>query len=163
MPLNIDWQQILLHVLNLALLVAGLYVLLYKPVKRFMDQRAESYRQMAESAREKEAQAEQLREDYRQRLAQADAEIRQRHEKAVSEAEQESQALLANAKAESEKILSVARENAAREEQRILQSAQSEIAKLSVEATRKLMDRPLAEVYDQFLNAAEGSDAHDQP
>ena len=57
----------------------------------------------------------------------------------------------------------MARENAAREEQRILQSAQSEIAKLSVEATRKLMDRPLAEVYDQFLNAAEGSDAHDQP
>ena len=32
MPLNIDWQQILLHVLNLALLVAGLYVLLYKDV-----------------------------------------------------------------------------------------------------------------------------------
>ena len=32
-PLNIDWQQILLHALNLVLLVAGLYLLLYKPVK----------------------------------------------------------------------------------------------------------------------------------
>ena len=36
-PLNIDWQQILLHALNLVILIAGLYLLLFKPVKRFMD------------------------------------------------------------------------------------------------------------------------------
>ena len=32
-PLNIDWQQILLHLLNFAILAGGLYLLLYKPVK----------------------------------------------------------------------------------------------------------------------------------
>ena len=32
MPLNIDWQQILLHLLNFAILFAGLWLLLYKPV-----------------------------------------------------------------------------------------------------------------------------------
>ena len=41
LPLNIDWQQILLHALNLVILVGGLYALLFKPVKKFMDQRAE--------------------------------------------------------------------------------------------------------------------------
>ncbi len=34
-PLNIDWQQILLHIFNLLILVGGLYLLLYKPVKDF--------------------------------------------------------------------------------------------------------------------------------
>ena len=31
-PLNIDFQQILLHLLNFAILGGGLYLLLYKPV-----------------------------------------------------------------------------------------------------------------------------------
>ena len=34
LPLNIDWQQILLHALNLVILVGGLYALLFKPVKK---------------------------------------------------------------------------------------------------------------------------------
>ena len=40
LPLNIDFQQILLHMLNIVLLFGGLYLLLYKPVKKFMDERA---------------------------------------------------------------------------------------------------------------------------
>ena len=36
-PLNIDWQQILLHLLNFAILAGGLYLLLFKPVKAFME------------------------------------------------------------------------------------------------------------------------------
>ena len=39
MPLNIDWQQILLHWMNLAILAGGLYFLLYKPVVDFMHKR----------------------------------------------------------------------------------------------------------------------------
>ena len=36
-PLNIDWQQILLHLLNFVILAGGLYLLLYQPVKAFME------------------------------------------------------------------------------------------------------------------------------
>ena len=39
MPLNIDFQQIFLHLFNFVVLFAILYFLLYKPVKNFMDQR----------------------------------------------------------------------------------------------------------------------------
>lgn len=34
MPLNMDWQQILLHLLNFVILFAILYFLLYEPVKK---------------------------------------------------------------------------------------------------------------------------------
>ena len=30
-PLNIDWQQILLHLFNFTILFGALYILLYKP------------------------------------------------------------------------------------------------------------------------------------
>ena len=43
-PLNIDWQQILLHLLNFVILFAILYFLLYDPVKKFMDKRCEYYK-----------------------------------------------------------------------------------------------------------------------
>ena len=43
MPLNIDWQQILLHLLNFVILFAGLWLLLYKPVRKFMQNRREHY------------------------------------------------------------------------------------------------------------------------
>lgn len=36
-PLNIDWQQILLHLLNFMILFGILYFFLYKPVKDFME------------------------------------------------------------------------------------------------------------------------------
>ena len=51
-PLNIDWQQILLHALNFVILVGGLYFLLYKPVKKFMAQREAHYRDMDEKAKQ---------------------------------------------------------------------------------------------------------------
>ena len=39
MPLNIDLQQICLHLFNFTLLLAILYFLLYQPVKDFMAKR----------------------------------------------------------------------------------------------------------------------------
>ena len=38
-PLNVDWQQILLHLFNFIILFGGLWLLLYKPVKNFMAKR----------------------------------------------------------------------------------------------------------------------------
>ena len=41
MPLNINFQQVFLHMLNFALLFGAMYFLLYKPVKKFMDSRSQ--------------------------------------------------------------------------------------------------------------------------
>ena len=56
-PLNIDPQQILLHWMNLAILTGGLYFLLYKPVKQFMDKRTAHYQELENQAADKLAQA----------------------------------------------------------------------------------------------------------
>lgn len=62
-PLNIDWQQILLHLMNFVILAGGLYFLLYKPVKAFMDKRAAYYQEQADQAAQTtQAMAERSRE-----------------------------------------------------------------------------------------------------
>ena len=75
MPLNIDWQQILLHLLNFVILFAGLWLLLYKPVRKFMNSRREHYEKMDADAEKKSAEAEEKRAEYEKKLAGADAEI----------------------------------------------------------------------------------------
>ena len=49
-PLNLDWQQILLHLFNFVILAGGLYFLLYKPVKKFMDNRTAYYQTLDANA-----------------------------------------------------------------------------------------------------------------
>ena len=69
MPLNIDWQQILLHWMNLAILTGGLYFLLYDPVKRFMEKREAYYRSLDEEA------AKKLQEYYQKNLMEKGVQI----------------------------------------------------------------------------------------
>lgn len=76
-PLNIDWQQILLHLMNFVILAGGLYFLLYKPVKAFMDKRAAYYQEQADQAAQTTQAAQQLKADYEARLSAADDEIRE--------------------------------------------------------------------------------------
>ena len=58
-PLNIDWQQILLHMFNLIILTGGLYFLLYQPVTAFMKKRQEYYAGLEADAQAKLQEAEQ--------------------------------------------------------------------------------------------------------
>ena len=63
MPLNINIQQILLHLLNFVILFAILYFLLYNPVKKFMEKRTEEYKKMDDSAKQNLAEAERKLDD----------------------------------------------------------------------------------------------------
>ena len=73
-PLNIDWQQILLHLFNFVLLAGGLYFLLYAPVRNFMEKRAGDIAAKEKTAAEKEANAAALEAEYRRLLDEAKAE-----------------------------------------------------------------------------------------
>lgn len=72
-PLNIDWQQILLHLLNFVILAGGLYLLLYKPVKTFMEKRQQYYQEQDAKAAKTLADAEKTMAEVRQQLKNADA------------------------------------------------------------------------------------------
>ena len=87
LPLNIDWQQILLHALNLVILVGGLYALLFKPVKKFMDQRAENYQKMKADAEDAKTQAEAFKAELNERMKHADEETQAYRQEAMAKVE----------------------------------------------------------------------------
>lgn len=74
-PLNVDWQQILLHLFNFIILAGGLWLLLYKPVKNFMAKREAHYAEMAQKAQSELDSAEKIKADYQEQLKSVEGEI----------------------------------------------------------------------------------------
>ena len=155
-PLNIDWQQILLHLFNFAILAGGLYLLLYRPVKDFMKKREEHYQSMDEAAERARADAAQLQEQYA-------SEIAQKRVEAQRELDQYRAQQMGAARQEAQSILDRAKENAEREHEEMLARAQKELADLAVTATEKLVLKAQGDPYEQFLDLAERGGAHEQP
>lgn len=161
-PLNIDWQQILLHLFNFAILGGGLYLLLYRPVKQFMERRQTHYEELYQQAEQDRARAERLREEYQARLDQADAAIARKK----ADAEKELNALLSQrideAKQQAEEILAKAREGADREEREMVSKASRELVGIAVTAAEKIALGAEGDPYEQFLNLAERRASHEQ-
>ena len=159
MPLNIDWQQILLHWMNLAILAGGLYFILYRPVKKFIAKREDYYRDLEQQADDKIAQAEQFKAQYGEKLAAADEEIRQARAKAQQAAQQSAQEQLDQARAQAEHIVAQAHAQADRLKEQAVHDSQREIRRLAETATRRLALQQ--DPFDQFLDLAEGGGEHE--
>ena len=161
MPLNINLQQILLHWMNLAILTGGLYFLLFKPVKQFMEKREEHYRELDRRAADKLAQAERLRADCQAKLDAADDEIRQERSQAQQAAAQAAQEQVEQAQEQARHIVAKAHAEAEQTRERAIRESQKEMRELAAQAAKKLAARPGADAFDQFLDLTEGGGTHE--
>ena len=153
--LGIDIQQIFLHLLNFGILFGGLYFILYNPVKKFMDKRVEYYKQMDEEASKKLDEAEALKAEREESLSTLQTEISEKRAEADKELNSYREARTKAAKEEAQKIIDNATAAAQREHDRKIEQSSSELTDLAVKAAKKVMDEPVSDTYDRFLNAAE--------
>lgn len=154
-PLNIDIQQILLHLLNFTILAGGLYILLYNPVKAFMDKRKEYYQGLHDEATKKVEDADNLKNEYENRLKDVEKEILATKQKANEDAKVEANKKLENARAEGEKIIAKAKAEAEYEKEKIIAGATSEIDELVGVAIDKMLQSQTGDAIDDFLAAKE--------
>lgn len=162
MPLNIDWQQILLHLLNFVVLFAVLYFLLYNPVKKFMDKRCEYYKNLDDEAKQNLSETEKAKEKYLSKLASAEKEISDIKEKAHKDIEEANSIKIRQAKEEAEKIIGDARLSAERERSKILKEAQNEISDMVASAAEKvILNSSASDVYDSFFSTVKRGESDD--
>lgn len=157
LPLNIDWQQILLHLFNFLILAGGLYLLLYKPVKQFMEKREAAYKAMDDEARQKAEQAETAQKQAADRLAQLNAEIAKKNSAAAQTASEAAQKILDEANEEKAHIIAAAQKAAEQEKARIVNQAGREIEQLALQAIEKASQTNGKDALDDFLEKAEES------
>ena len=144
LPLNIDFGQILIHMFNLALLFGGLYLLLYKPVKKFMDNRTAEYKAIEDETDEKLRIAEEAQKQAEEKLAGAEMEIARKAEQAKRDAEQEAEDIIKDAQKIKKQIIADAEDAATREKTRMINDAREELAELAVKAAEKVLSEKAA-------------------
>lgn len=154
-PLNLDWQQILLHLMNFVILFAILYFLLYKPVRNFMDKRKAAYQEMDDQANQNKQEAEELKAQYEQQLAAADTEIAEKKQAAINAAEVRAKGIEQKAQEEAADIISKAKRQAESERDRIVGEAGDTITEMAKEAAEKALFGTTSDAFDSFLNMVE--------
>ena len=160
LPLNIDWQQILLHVFNFIILATVLTFVLFKPVRKFMREREEKYKTAAEEHAKKKAEIAEMEEERKARIAGLDAELEAHRQQVLAQAETRGRQLVEQAEDEARGIIAESRKRSEEERAAYLAGAGGEIADMVVKSAEKLLvvgsspesDRAL---YDSYLKTAD--------
>ena len=148
-PLNVDWQQILLHLFNFIILAGGLWLLLYKPVKDFMEKREAHYKEIDDAANEKLAAAEAEQQKYSGLIEKAQDEAAELKKKAMADADLAAKAHIADAEQEKQRIIDDARRAAQAEKNKVLQETNAQIEEMVSAAVDKLLVSTES-AYDSF-------------
>lgn len=159
-PLNINFQQILLHALNFIILAAGLIFLLYKPVKKFMKNREDKYKEAKREAEENRAEADKLSEEVAERKANVDKEVASYRAEEIKKVNAEASARLAEAKSRAEAIVPAAEKAAEARRREIISGSEDDITDMVITATKKLSSYSAtpatdSDLYDCFIGSSE--------
>ena len=159
MPLNIDFLQILLHMLNFVILAGGLFFLLYKPVTQFLQQRKDYFADLEKRNKESLEECKKMQMEYEKKLQEAEMEIAERKKAAEKEWAETSARYIEGAKAKAAAIIQAAEKEAEERKDHILESAQTEIGELVLEAAQKLLSDTVtaqrdSKLYDEFIRVA---------
>ena len=156
LPLNIDLQQIFLHMLNFVILAGGLYFILYNPVKKFMDQRVARYAEMDKAA------ADKLAADHQAQLDKLDEELRERRAESQKIAQAAAQQQLDRAQEQADQIVAAARKSAESIRAKAVSDSHKELKELAIAAAEKLAVSSSRDAIDEFLTLAEEGNGHEQ-
>lgn len=160
MPLNIDFFQVLLHMLNFVILAGALGFLLFDPVTKFMNNRQ---KQFADTAKENEEAAKanaELKAEYEQKFESTKIEVADMLRRAEADAANTAREYIDDARKKAAAIISNAEVEAEKRKEAILDSTQSEISELVLSATEKLLsdtatpERDSA-LYDEFIRRSD--------
>lgn len=159
MPLNIDIVQILLHALNFLILAGGLTLLLFKPVAKFLEERKSHYEELEKVNAAKAEENEKMKAEYEEKLSLAGQEIARKQAEAEKKSADAAKEAIDSANEKAHAIICAAEEEAEQRRKQILDSAQTEIGELVIEATQKLIgasadSRDGRVLYDEFLKQA---------
>ena len=129
--IGINWEVLLAQLINFGILFGLLFVLLYKPVRRIMDERSARIKQSMEQA-----------ESIKEQMAQTQTQVKEQ----LDTTRKESQAILAQATQMGERLKEEARQEAKQEAEAIVARARTEI--------ERERDTAMADLRDQFVDLA---------
>lgn len=129
------------QIINFLLLVFLLAKFAYRPLMQVLEERQKNIADNIDAAERERKDAQQLKMEYQQQLAQARSQAQAIVEKAEKLAEEAKEEILKDARAESARILKNAQAEVARERALALAQLKNEVVVLSMAAATKIIDK----------------------
>ena len=142
--ISINLWQILISLANLLIIFLILKKLLWKPVKKVMQQRQDMVDKQFADAAEAEAKADADKAAWAEKLATADDEAAARIADADETARRHGERVVAEAKEKAQGIIRQAEAEAELERQKATASIRDEIADVSAELAQKMLEREIS-------------------
>lgn len=139
--MQIDWWTVALQTINFLIVIWLLQRLLYRPVRRMIENREAADRAAADAAREKAKTADAMKAEYEARIAAFEDQRRTRQAELHKFAQAEKEKLLDAARQEAETIRTKAREEVEAIHKRARKSLREEIAALAKDLANHALRR----------------------
>ena len=151
--ISVNIWQILISLINLLIIYRILKKFLFKPVQKVMNERQAQVDRIYGDANQSKAQAEQMKQEYEQKLASAREEADGLVRNAVQTAQKRSDQMVSEASAQASRIKQKADEEIAQQKKKMLQDVRDEISDLAVEIASKVVEREISpRDYDGFVD-----------
>ena len=141
--ISVNLWQILISLINLALLFLIIKKFLFKPVKNVLDKRRREIDQQYAAAEAAETQANESRRDWEQKLSGARAEADAILTEATEQAKSRADKLISEAKESADGIVRNAQNEAQLERQRATDGIRREIVQVSGALAEKMLEREI--------------------
>lgn len=151
--MSIDLHTMIWSIINFLVLLAILYIFLYKPLFKVLDERKEEVANNLSQAEASRKEAEDMFSDYKRQLAEASGEAQEILTKANKAAEEAKNELISQAREEAAAISKKAQEEISREKEKAMKEVRDEIAGLAVLAAGKVLEKSLTkEDHEKMIN-----------
>lgn len=151
-------MDIILNFINIILLFVIVRSLLYKPVKKFLDQRAQKTADAINNANQAKEEAQNLKNDYEKLLENCESEVKELIKEGEIKAAQKAAVIIENAQKQAEEIISEARKQIAEERREAQEDIKKEIVRTSLIISEKVLEREIKDAdvrkiaEDYFIN-----------
>ena len=161
LPLGFNPVEVLLHMLNLAVLIIAIRLLLYKPIKKFMDKRAQGYLEVERENEQMKAETEEWKQNYAKLIENAKLEALEIEQENKHSASMHAAEIIDRAKKEAHDILDKAAQDTDRMKAQLKEEMSGSVSDLAVNIAAKVLEREISvrdndEVIDSILQDWKG-------
>ncbi len=159
------WSEVIVGTISFALLCFVLMKFVFPKMEEMYRQRADAIEGGIRRAEEAQAEANQLLEEYKQKMAEARSEAASIRDEARAEAIAAKDEILAEAREESSRIIAAGNESLAASRQQLLTELRSEVGDIAVDLAGRIVGESLADearrsgTVDRFLSELDDSQA----
>jgi len=151
--MHLEWQQVITQIVGFLIALWVLKKFAWKPLLRVLEERKEKITSEFGKIEGDRKRAQQLLEQYQEKLKEIEAEARVRIQEAVNEGRKIAAEIKQQAQAEAKEVLSKAQAELGRELAKAKVQLKNDIVSMALAATEKIIDEKLDEKKDRKLIA----------